>query len=317
MQAKLHRARASLADASKSLGHPVSDKPSPFSADRGILFEQKAFSANGKAIREKYQQAGLLTEPRETYRFGDLAQTLTPQERASELGRRVTRTRELLDDERYDMIIHPHLHLDIGLQEPVLLIPDLLVRIDDAWRPSDLKSFADVGSSTNPQGLRSARRQITFYVMALQQIFGEDAVAPRGDLLLSAQGTYALTLRQERLSSELRELSSAVRKLADVPYVEDLATDARALEQLTHRYVPECGDYCALAYACAARARERGDLLLIDRRTEDMCGGLETMGEYEAVMDAVEETFDDPALTAMKLRHEGILAVFSRTVDCA
>lgn len=295
---------------------------SPHALRHGIRFEKRALRDEAAAIVDLYQDHGILGADA-------VVHDLTAPEGVSPAHARaaVMQATALAIADRAagrpapDMIVQGAITLrQLG---GITLMPDVLVAAAGSpfYFPADLKSFPDLGGRTDTSALRSGRRQLAVYWLALMQ--ATDAVAdidPHGDLILSAAGSQTPSLCREKLTGEVQtmgEVLDGVDERADRLRAVLAASGhanvdtPQALSAARPAWRPSCAEHCSLHRACEYMARAAGDPVTVDERAPAQLGPIGDLRLYEQLIDGDGD--GDLEQQAIVDDHRALLDIFERT----
>ncbi|WP_407647172.1 hypothetical protein [Actinacidiphila soli] len=298
----------------QALGNPAPFGQSQFAFARGHAFEARV-KADGYAELLRLLHA----------EGGDVA---LPELTAPGPEGRVARTTMALEEatatDRWALLDHPLLKLEVA-GSPAYLEPDAVaVRPDGTWTVVEIKSFPILDGSADSVKVGAAARQAAVYVLALEGL-GVGGARPSHDVLLVCPKDFS-NLPTAQLVDVRKQLSVTRRQLSRLTRIEEIAaalpegttfdpgagqdTLYEAVNAVPAAYAPECLAACELAFHCRDRARACGSVEMLGRGVRGELGSLTTVEQVLAAALGTDGDPADPAVEALRraaaLRAEAI-----------
>jgi hypothetical protein len=326
-RALLDGAGVDKAALARALGAPAPFGQSQFAFARGNSFEAKVKADGGAELIRLLCACTGETPPEPD----DVA---VPDLSADGPAGRTARTRMALDpsrtasdgaEERWALLYHPMLALDVAGSTAFLEPDAIAVHPDGSWTVIEIKSFPILDGSADSAKVGAAARQAAVYALALEQPRLQGAVREQALLVCPKDFTnlptaHGIDIRKQRATTrrQLARLTRVEEIAAALPAdtVFDPSRPAQELnasvDSVPAAYAPECLSSCELAFHCRARAREEGKVESLGRAVRGELGGL---GTIEAVLTAAHtgpagQPGGDPAaatlLRAARLRAEAL-----------
>ncbi len=301
-------------------GTPVREHGSPQALATGIVFEGILLRDEARRLIDLFTGAGWLTLGVQS--FVDV-QAAFPDADAASLAQRETLTRDLIaqklrgDPTAPAIIWHGRLTLAVtGVASGVVHIePDCLVAspTDRMYRPVEAKSFRHRGPRTNSSDVANARMQAAVEILALRDTVANIAAATEAPISereldqLVSDRCGLITRKRVGMTARLsaitvrREITLMRRLLLGFRAHVERAVAANTVvldrrdgqESLPNALRDDCRDFCYLAAACEASARQRGEPIALGSEMQEAIGIVGNIPRLIALLDGREPVRTD------------------------